>query len=101
MKNQRLSLTSIGAIGTIAVLYGASYFTLVRVEHSPATGNATAEYPKSVEPVSVMFEPMESIDRQVRPDAWASHAVEEPDWFHNMLESPKVREIERNMGLDE
>lgn len=27
-------------------------------------------------------------------------SVDEPRWFHNMLTTPKARDIERNMGYD-
>ena len=27
-------------------------------------------------------------------------SIDEPHWFHNMLTTPKARDIERNMGID-
>ena len=70
------SLTSLVAFFLIVMIYAASYFMVVRIEHSVTTGNAGAEYPAFVEPVSIVFRPMESIDRRIRTDLWAAEPVE-------------------------
>ncbi len=70
-RGSRPSLTSFVAFALIAALYVMSYYITARIEHSEMTGNAEAEYPEFVKPVSILFRPMETVDSRVRADLWA------------------------------
>ena len=63
------SKTSLVAFFLLVTLYAASYFMIAKVEHA-TTGYANATYPEYVETIAVVFRPMESIDRRVRPEKW-------------------------------
>lgn len=70
-RSAKPSLTTLVAFVLVASLYAMSYFVIVTVEHSGWTGNAQARYPGFVEPVSILFRPMEFIDSRIRADLWA------------------------------